>query len=185
LADFVSAARAQPGTLNIGTTARGSSSHLAAELLRLTAGINVTVVPYRNPADLPIALLRNDVAMVLDTHALLKPTMDDNQTRALATTGGKRSAALPNVPTAAEGGLTGYEVTSWNGIFAPAGTPPDVVARLNREYREILARPEVKARLLKLSLEAQASSPEELGARLKGDIEKWAKVIAQAGIEKQ
>ena len=185
IADVVAAARERPGTLNFGTTARGSSSNLAAELVRLTAGINVTVVPYRNPADLTVALLRGDVDMVLDTYALLKPTIEDGKARAIATTGTKRSATTPNVPTAQEGGLAGFEVTSWQGLFVRAGTPAVVIERLNRELRSVVAQDDVKDRLLQLGLEARSGTPEELGSRLKSDIEKWAKVIAQAGIEKR
>jgi tripartite-type tricarboxylate transporter receptor subunit TctC len=132
-----------------------------------------------------IGLLRSDVAMVLDTYALLKPSIDDGKARAIATTGGKRSTALPNIPTAQESGLAGFDVSSWQGIFARAGTPAPIIERLNRELRTILADPAIKQRLLELGLEASGSTPEELGSRLQSDIAKWAKVIADAGIEKR
>lgn len=185
LSDVVTAARARPGALNFGTTARGSSSNLAAELLRLTAGISATVVPYRNPADLTVALLRGDADLVLDTYALLKPAIDDGKARAIASTGPQRSPATPAVPTAQESGLAGFEVTSWQGVFVRAGTPGAVIERLNLELRAVMAQPDVQARLLQLGLEAHAGTPNELGARLKSDIDKWAKVIAQTGIEKR
>jgi tripartite-type tricarboxylate transporter receptor subunit TctC len=185
MADFIAAAKAKPGTLNIGTTARGSSSNLAAELLKTAAGIDVTVVPYRNPAELPVALLRNDVAMVLDSYALLAPGIRGGTIRALASTGTRRSAALPDVPTAREGGLTEYEVTSWNGWFAHAKTPPAVIEKLNRELNAIMAQPGIEKKLLEFGLDAHAGTPEELRSRLKSDIAKWAVVIEQAGIEKQ
>jgi tripartite-type tricarboxylate transporter receptor subunit TctC len=171
--------------LNFGTTARGSSSNLAAELLKSTANINVTVVAYRNPAELTVGLLRNDVDMVLDTYALLKPAIDDGKARGLASTGAKRSPVTPNIPTANESGLPGFEVTSWQGVFARAGTPPAVIEKLNRELRAVLSDASVKERLLQVGLEAHAGTPEEMGARLKSDIDKWAKVITQAGIEKR
>jgi tripartite-type tricarboxylate transporter receptor subunit TctC len=183
--DLITAAKQNPGKLNIGTTARGSSSNLAAELLRLTAGINVTVVPYRNPSDLPIALMRQDVDVVLDTYALLKSSIEGGSVRSLASTGGKRSAVFPDLPTVSESGLAGFDVTSWNAIFARAETPAAIVQKLNTEIRTIQADPEVKQRLLQVGLEAYSGPPEELGARLKSDIEKWAKVIDQAGIEKR
>jgi tripartite-type tricarboxylate transporter receptor subunit TctC len=185
LADLIGAVRERPGRLNFGATAPGGSSNLAAELVKSTANIQVTVVPYRNPAELPVALLRNDVDMVLDTYALLKPTIDDGKARGLASTGAKRSPVTPNIPTAQESGLAGFEVTSWQGVFVKAGTPAAIIERLNRELRIVLAEPSVKERLLTVGLEAHAGTPEELGARLKSDIDKWAKVIAAAGIEKR
>ncbi len=185
LADVIAAARTRPGTLNIGTTARGSSSNLAAELLRFTASIEATVVPYRNPADLTVALLRSDVDLVLDTYALLKPAIDDGKARAVASTGPTRSPATPDVPTAQESGLAGFEVASWQGVFVRAGTPAPIVERLNRELRAVVARSDVKERLLQLGLEAHAGTPEELGTRLRTDIDRWAQVIARAGIEKR
>jgi tripartite-type tricarboxylate transporter receptor subunit TctC len=183
--DVLTDAKQRPGAFKIGTTAQGSSSHLAAVLLRSSAGVDLTVVPYRNPADLPIALLRNDVDMVLDTLALLKGTIDDGKARPIAVTGSRRSAALPHIPTAQEGGLAGYEVTSWNGIFARAGVPAPVIERLNREIRATVAMPEIKQRLLQLGLLASSGPPEDLRARLQSDIAKWAKVIADAGIERR
>ena len=185
VADIVAAAKANPGKLNIGTTARGSSSNLAAELLRLTAGINVTVVPYRNPSDLPIALMRQDVDAVLDTYALLKSSVESGAARLVASTGASRSAVFPDLPTVAESGLAGFDVTSWNAVFARADTPGPIVEKLNREIRAIQADPEIKQRLLQLGLQAYSGPPEELGNRLKSDIAKWAKVIDQAGIEKR
>jgi len=185
VADIVTAAKANPGKLNIGTTARGSSSNLAAELLRLTAAINVTVVPYRNPSDLPIALMRQDVDAVLDTYALLKSSVESGAARLVASTGAKRSAVFPELPTVAESGLAGFDVTSWNAVFARAETPAPIIEKLNREIRAIQSDPEIKQRLLQLGLQAYSGPREELGERLKSDIAKWAKVIEQAGVEQR
>src|SRR5262249_19085748 len=115
----------------------------------------------------------------------MKATLLDNKIRAVATTGKERSPFFADVPTVAEAGVPGYEVVSWNGGFAPRGTPADVIALLNKTIREIVATPEVKQRYAELGIEAKASTPEELRARLAGDIGKWAAVIERAGIPKQ
>jgi len=118
-------------------------------------------------------------------YAPIKPTLLDKKIRAVATTGRQRSPFLPDVPTAAEAGIGGYEVVSWNGIFARAGTPAEIINILNAAIREVVAIPEVKERYADLGIEAQASSPEELKARLAADIAKWAGVIERAGIARQ
>jgi tripartite-type tricarboxylate transporter receptor subunit TctC len=185
LQDFVKAAREQPGKLNVGTINVGSTQNLGAELFKTAAGVNFQIVPYRNSPEALIALLRNDVQLVMDFHAALKSNLADQKIRALATSGPSRSQSLPNVPTAQESGVRGYDVTSWNGLVAPSATPADVVAALNKAVREILADADLKKRYLDLGIEAKASSPDELKARLVADIEKWGKVIERAGIPKQ
>ena len=183
--DFMKAAREQPGKLNVGTINVGGTQNLAAELLKSSAGLNVQIIPYRGTPDVIVALLRNDVQLMVDFYAPMKPTLEDKKMRAVATTGPQRSPFFTNVPTVAEAGVAGYEVTSWNGLFAPAGTPPEVIGLLNKTIREIVATPEVKQRYADLGIEAKASTPEELKARLAGDIGKWAAVIERAGIPKQ
>jgi tripartite-type tricarboxylate transporter receptor subunit TctC len=132
-----------------------------------------------------VALLRNDVHLMVDFYAPMKPTLEDKKMRAVATTGPQRSPFFTDVPTVAEAGGAGYEVTSWNGLFAPAGTPAEIISLLNKTIREIVATPEVKQRYAELGIEAKASTPEELKTRLAGDINKWAAVIERAGIPKQ
>ena len=172
------------GKLNIGTINVGSTQNLAAELLRAMAMINVTIVPYRTTPDAMIALLRNDIQLAAEYYATTKAGIEDGKLRLLATTGAKRSEFTPNAPTAAEGGVPGYEVRSWNALFAKAGTSADIIARLNQAVRDAVALPDIKQRMLELGLEAQAGSPEEIAARLKDDIAKWAKVIDDARIPK-
>jgi tripartite-type tricarboxylate transporter receptor subunit TctC len=184
LGDFLKDARADPGKLNVGTINVGSTQNLAAELLRATAAIDVVIVPYRTTPDTMIALLRNDVQVAIEYYATMKPGIEDGKLRLLATTGEKRSELTPKAPTVAEAGVTGYEVRSWNALFAKTGTPPDVVARLNQAVRDVVALPDLKKRMLELGLEAQAGSPEEIGERLKADIVKWTKVIDDAHIPK-
>jgi tripartite-type tricarboxylate transporter receptor subunit TctC len=183
--DFMKAAREQPGKLNVGTINVGGTQNLAAELLKSSAGLNVQIIPYRGTPDVIVALLRNDVQLLVDFYAPMKPTLEDKKMRAVATTVPQRSPFFTDVPTVAEAGVAGYEVTSWNGLFAPAGTPPEIISLLNKTIHEIVATPEVKQRYADLGIEAKASTPEELKARLAGDINKWAAVIERAGIPKQ
>lgn len=184
-ADVIAAARRDLGGLDVGTINVGSSQNLAAELLKSSAGVDLTIVPYRQTPDLLVAVLRGDVDLMIDNHAAVKAALDDGRARALATTGTARSPALPDVPTVQESGVSGFEVTSWNGLFAPKGTPAGAVEAMNAALRRVLALPEVRQRLLELGVEARAGTPEELRARLAADIAKWAAVIEKAGIERQ
>lgn len=185
LQDFIKGAREQPGKLNVGTITVGGTQNLAAELLKSSAGLNFQIIPYRGTPDVIVALLRNDVQLMIDFYAPMKSTLLDKKIRAVATSGPRRSPFFTDVPTVAEAGVAGYEVTSWNGLFAPVGTPPEVISLLNKTISEIVATPEVKQRYADLGIEAKASTPEELKARLTGDIAKWAAVIERANIPKQ
>jgi tripartite-type tricarboxylate transporter receptor subunit TctC len=184
--DFVlTAARDKADGLNLGTINVGSSQNLSAELLKSASGANFAIVPYRQTPDLLVGVLRNDVDIMIDNYAAVKAAIDDGRVRAIATTGAARSPALPDVPTVQESGIQSFEVTSWNGIFAPKGTPNEVIATMNRALQAVLATPDVKQRMLGLGVEARASTPDELRARLQTDIVKWGEVIAKAGIEQQ
>ena len=185
MGDILKAARENPGKLNVGTINVGSSQNLSAELLKSVANINFTIVPYRATPEVLVGLLRDDVQVMIDNYAAMKSALADKKILAVATTGKTRSVALPNVPTVEEGGVKGYDVVSWNALFAPAGTPPEAVNKLNEALRAVLADESVKKRALDLGIEAKASTPQEIGARLKGDIEKWGKVIERANIPKQ
>jgi tripartite-type tricarboxylate transporter receptor subunit TctC len=185
LEDFIKAARAQPGKLNVGTINVGGTQNLAAELFKSSAGLNFQIIPYRGTPEVIVAALRNDVQLTVDFYAPLKGSLVDKKLRPLAASGTKRSPFLPDVPTVAEAGGFPYEVTSWNGVFAPVGTPAPVLDVLNKALHEIVAMPDVKQRYAELGIEAKASTPEELKARLEGDIKKWAAVIKAAGIPKQ
>jgi len=184
LADFIKAARAQPGKLNVGTINVGGTQNLAAELFKASAGLNFQIIPYRGTPDVIVALLRNDVQLMVDFYAPMKPTLQDKKIRAVASSGPQRSPFLPDVPTVAEAGVPGYEVTSWNGVFVPTGTPAPIIGLLNAAIHEIVAIPEVKQRYAELGIEAKASTPEELKARLEADIAKWAALIERAKIPK-
>jgi tripartite-type tricarboxylate transporter receptor subunit TctC len=184
LPDFLKAARAQPGKLNVGTINVGGTQNLAAELLKSQAGVNFQIIPYRGTPDVIVALLRNDVQLLVEFYAPIKSTLTEKKIVAVASSGTKRSPFLPDAPTVAEAGVAGYEVTSWNGVFAPVGTPAPILDRLNKAIHEVVAMPDVQQRYAELGIEARASTPEELKARLAGDIAKWAAVIERAGIPK-
>jgi tripartite-type tricarboxylate transporter receptor subunit TctC len=185
LGDFLKAAKANPGKLNIGTIVVGSTQDLGAELFKSMADANVIIVPFKNSPDVVVALLRNDVQMLVEFPPAVQGQVNDNKLRILASSSPKRSPLMPNVPTVAESGVKGYEVTSWNGVFAPKGTPKEVVDKVNKAMHEILAQDEIKASFAKVGVIAHAGTPEELMGRLTSDIKKWNAVIDKAGIPRK
>jgi tripartite-type tricarboxylate transporter receptor subunit TctC len=185
LADLLAAARAAPGKLNFGSINPGSTQNLSAELFKSTAGIDAQVVPFRTSADAAAALMAGNLDAVFESYTAMKSLIDAGRLRALASTGSKRSAYLPELPTVKEAGVPAYEVTGWNALAAPAGTPAEVIAILNRQVNAVVAMPDVKARLLQLGTEAYAGTPEELRRQLVNDIAKWEAVIKRAGIPQQ
>src|SRR5579871_1952105 len=166
LPDFIAAVRAQPGKLNIGTINVGSTQQLGAELFKASASLNVQIVPYRSTPDVIIGLVRNDVQLMIDFYAAMQAALQQNRIHAVATSGLVRTDYLPAVPLVRESGVPGYDVTAWNGLFAPKGTPDAVVNVLNGAVREILAEPQIKARFSSLGIQAKSSTPQELKARL-------------------
>jgi tripartite-type tricarboxylate transporter receptor subunit TctC len=185
IGDFIAAAKAKPSALNVGTINIGSTQNLSAELFKTAADIDFTIVPYRATPEVEISLLQGNIALMIDSYASMKGNLADRKFRALASSGPARSESMPDVATLRESGVADYDVVSWNALFAPAGTPPDIVKSLNGALQDILANADVKKRLLELGIEARAGTPQELSARLKSDIEKWQKVIEKAGIQKQ
>jgi tripartite-type tricarboxylate transporter receptor subunit TctC len=185
LADFIAAAKAKPGMLNVGTINIGSTQNLSAELFKTAAGIDFTIIPYRGTPELLVSTMQGNVALMIDSYSSMKGNLAEGKIRALASSGPVRSESTPDIPTLQESGVANYDVVSWNALFAPAGTPPEIIKTLNQTLQEILTEPEVKKRLLELGIEARASTPEEISARLKSDIDKWQKVIEKAGIAKQ
>jgi tripartite-type tricarboxylate transporter receptor subunit TctC len=185
LMDFIKEAKAKPGTLNVGTINVGSTQNLAAQLFKSTAGVDVTIVPFRSSPDVLIALLRGDIQMAIENYTSVQSHISDHAVAAVASSGPVRTSFMPAVPTVKDAGGGDFEARSWNAIFAPKGTPPEIIKTLNAALREVLDQPELKRRALELGIEAKASSPEEILGRLKDDIGKWAVVIDRAGIEKQ
>jgi len=184
LAELIAAAKQKPGALNVGTINVGSTQNLSAELFKTAAGIDFVIIPHRGTPEVQISLLQGNLALMIDSYSALKGNLADGKMRALASSGPARAASTPDLPTLREQGIDA-EIVSWNALFAPVGTPPQIVATLNAALREVLAEPDLKQRLLDLGIEAKAGTPEELTARLRGDIDKWRKVIDAAGVERQ
>jgi tripartite-type tricarboxylate transporter receptor subunit TctC len=185
LGDFIKAAKAQPGKLNIGTIAVGGTQNLGAELFKSLADVNVQIVPYKNSPDIVVALLRNDVQMMVEFPPAVQGQVNDGKLRILATSSPKPSPLLPGVATADQAGVKGYEVISWNAVGAPKGTPKAVIDTMNKAIHEVLARPDVKEQFAKVGVEAHASTPAELMTRLTADIKKWNDVVDKAGIPRK
>ncbi len=178
------AARADPQKFNVGTINPGSTQNVTGELLRSMSGIPIPVVPHRTSAEVLTALLRGDMQIGIESYAALKSAIDANQIRAIASSGARRSPQQPDVPTFRESGVDAA-VDGWNSLVAPAGTPRDVVAFLNGHVRAIIDDPDFRRRMAELGGEPVASSPEELDARLKSDIDLWAAVVKKVGLEPQ
>ena len=185
LADFVAAAKARPGGLNVGTINIGSTQNLSAELFMTAANIDFTIVPFRGTPEVEVSLLQGNLALMIDSYSAMKGNIADGKFRALASSGAARSESTPDLATVEESGVPDYDVVSWNALFAPARTPGEIVAKLNGALRDILADAELKKRLLALGIEAKAGTPEEISSRLRSDIDKWRRVIEKAGIAKQ
>ncbi|MCD0423974.1 tripartite tricarboxylate transporter substrate binding protein [Rubrivivax sp. JA1024] len=184
LEDFIKAAKQKPGTLNVGTINTGSTQNLAAELFKTAAGVDFVIVPFRGTPEVLVALLQDSVDLTIDSYSALKGNLADGKLRALAATGPLRSKITPDIPTLRESGIEA-SIESWNGLFAPAGTPPGVIGALNTALQEILVDPVLKKKMLELGIDAKPSTPEQLAARLRADIDKWRAVIEQSGIERQ
>ncbi len=185
LQDLIKAAKANPGKLNIGTIVPGSTQHLAAELFTSTTGIKATIVPFRTSPDMVNAVMRGDVDVAFEFYAALHGLLADNKVVALASTGVQRTAYLPDVPTVIESGVKDYDVTSWNGLSAPAGTPANVIATLNQAMKDVIPSPDIQTRASGMGMAMRASTPADMTARMKADIAKWGAVIAKAGIAKR
>jgi putative tricarboxylic transport membrane protein len=185
LKDFIAAAKANPGKLNIATIAVGGTQNLGAELFKSMADLNLVIVPYKNSPDTIVAVLRNDAQMLIEFPPAIQGQVNDGKLRVLATSSPQRSELKPDLPTVDESGVKGYEVTSWNGVFAPKGTPKEIIDAMNKAMREVLALPDLKERYAKVGVIAKASTPDELMAKLKSDIAKWNVVIDKAGIPRK
>jgi tripartite-type tricarboxylate transporter receptor subunit TctC len=184
LGDFLAAARAKPGTLNIGTINVGSTQNLSAELLKELAGANFVIIPFRTSPEALVALMRNDVQMVVDFPGALKAGLADHKLLPVAATGPVSARSL-GVPAVADAGVPGYEARSWNALYAPAATPQADIDVLNAALREVLADPELRKMAAALGIDTRAGSAADMNAQMRGDIEKWSTVITQAKIPKQ
>ena len=183
LRDALAFAKANPGKLNVGTIAPGSTQHLSAKLFETVAGVDVLVVPYKGSPAVLTALRSGEIDLAFEVVGPMMPQLSAGVVKALAVSSDKRTAALPDVPTVMQAGVPGYNVASWNALAAPTGTPPDVLEKLGRAAREAVAAPEVQARLGKLGMRLHSSTPAELQALLGSEIKRWGEVIRAAKID--
>ncbi|HEU5277062.1 MAG TPA: tripartite tricarboxylate transporter substrate binding protein [Xanthobacteraceae bacterium] len=183
LPELIAYAKANPGKVNFGSAGVGSQPHVLGELLKLVADIKLTHVPYRGSAPAITDLLAGQIQMMFDTPVVMLPHIEAGKMRALAITSAARSPQLPNVPTVLEAGLPRLQANLWSGLLAPAGTPPEIVAKLNVTFNEGMNTPEMREALRKLGAEPQAMSPDAFGRFLASETQKWSTVVAEAGIK--
>ena len=180
--ELIALAKAKPGELNFASSATGSSTHLAAELFKAMAGINIVHVPYRGTGPALIALIAAEVHLMFPSAGGAMPHVRSGKLRGLAVTSAQPSALAPGLPTVAASGLQGYESTTIYAMFVPAKTPATIINRLNQEIIQILKSPDSKDRLIAGGVEAIGSSPEQLASTVKADVSKWGKLIKELGI---
>ncbi len=181
--ELVALAKAQPGGLTFASGGSGSGTHMAAELFKSAAGIDILHIPYKGVVAAISDLLGGRVTMMFPPMAAFLPMVREGKLRALAVTSLRRSPAAPDVPTIAESGFPRFEYTSWNGLLAPARTPAAIVGKLHLETVKALALPDLRAKFADLGVEGFGSSPDEFAAVIKSEIPKWAKVIKESGIK--
>ena len=180
--DLIALAKAKPGVLNFGSTGQGSSPHLAGELFKQIAGVNMVHIPYKGAAPAVIDVIGGQIQIYFGSAPSVLPNIKAGKLRALGITTANPSGITPGLPTIASQGLPGYDAATWQGMFAPARTPPAVISRINQEMVRMLTQPDVKERLFNAGSEVVASSPEELAAKLKSELAKWGKLIKDVGI---
>ena len=183
LADFIRLAKTKPGEMNFGSGGSGTSNHLAGELFNIVAGVKLVHVPYKGVNLAMNDVLSGRIQLVVIGIPATVPNIKAGKLRALALVAPQRSPVLPDVPTATEAGLPNFEVTTWYGILAPAGTPPPIVARLNAALVKIMHAPELKERLDALATDPVTSTPEEFAGLIRSEIVKWREVVRQAGLK--
>jgi len=181
VAELISLAKAKPGTLNYGSGGSGTPPHLATELFKATAGVDMVHVPYKTVAAAIADLVAGRLQVMFTVGPAGLPQIQAGRLRGLAVSTAKRSAFAPDLPTVAESGLPSFDVFGWNGVLAPAGTPAPVIAKLQGEMVRALKLPEVRERLAGFGFEPVGSTPEEFGEFVKADIARWAKVVKESG----
>ena len=181
--EFIALAKAKPGALNYASSGVGSNYHMAGELFKTLTGTDILHVPYKGSTGARNDIISGQIEMMFDSVPSMAPMIQAGRVKALGTTGKVRSAILPGVPTLSEAGVPGYEATIWIGLMAPAGTPQPIVTRLNAETNKILTRADVRQAWEKQGATAMAMSPDEFGAYIQAEIDKWAKVIKANGIK--
>jgi tripartite-type tricarboxylate transporter receptor subunit TctC len=183
--DLISLLKQNPGKYEYASSSPGTAQHLSGEMLQRMMAVNIVHVPYKGTGSLMPDLIAGRVPMMFENVAVMTPHIKKGAMRPIAITSAKRTQLLPDVPTVAESGLPGFEVLGWFAVFAPAGTPPDVIKRLNTEINKIITKPSVVQRFAELGAEPLGGSPEQLGSFLKAEQEKWGRVIRESGIKLQ
>jgi tripartite-type tricarboxylate transporter receptor subunit TctC len=181
LAEFIKLAKAEPGKLNYASSGPGTPYHMAGELFKAMAGVDIVHVPYKGSSGARTDLLGGQVQMMFDAVTTMNQHVKAGQAKALGTTGKVRSTVLPDVPTIAEAGVAGYETVIWLGVMAPKGTPPAIVAKLNTEITKIANNPEVRAEWAKQGASAMTMTPDEFGRYLAEDVAKWERIVKISG----
>jgi tripartite-type tricarboxylate transporter receptor subunit TctC len=181
--ELIALAKKRPGELNYGSSGVGGFGHICGELFNLMTGTKMTHIPYKSSAPSLTDLIAGNIQVLFNNLISTTPFVKTGRVRALATTGAKRSPALPDLPTLDEAGLKGYENSSWSAVAAPAGTPPAIISRLNKEFIEILRMPDIQKRHAEVGAEIIASTPEQFHAYLKSELAKFAKLVKAAGIK--
>jgi tripartite-type tricarboxylate transporter receptor subunit TctC len=180
--EFIAFAKKRPGEMNYGSAGNGSTHHLSGELLKTMTGINLVHVPYKGTTPALTGLLSGEVSAMFFTVVGIQPHVKSGRARGLAVTTPKRSNLMPELPTMAESGIAGFEVTSWFGLLAPASTPPAIVGRLNAEAVKIIALPEVTEALRKLGFDAVGGTPEQFAAHIRAEVDRFTKLVRATGI---
>lgn len=181
VAEVIAQARAKPGQLNYASSGNGQSTHLSAELFNTMAGVKLNHIPYKGSAPALTDVIAGQVPLMFDTMLSSMPFVKAGKLKAIAVTSPQRSPAAPDVPTVAESGLPGYEVFAWNGLMAPVGTPPAVIARLSEEMKKVLGLAEVKDKFAVQGFAATYTSPEQTAVFVRAEVEKWTKAVKASG----
>lgn len=182
LQEFVGLARSKPGQFNYGSAGNGSTGHLVGELFKSLAGVNLTHVPYKGQAPAMADLIGGQIHALFEPVGTALPQVRAGKVKALGITGSRRSSLAPEIPTLAESGIANYDAGAWFAVVAPAGTPGDIVARLNGEINKLLRTPDVQAKLVAQQVEPlPPATPEQLGAHIRAEVAKWAKVVKDSG----
>lgn len=181
--ELVALAKAKPGQINFASNGAGGSSHLAVELFKMMTGTQVTHIPYKGLSPALTELLSGEVQLMFSSAVAMLPQVKAGKLRAIAMTGARRSAAIPDIPTVAEAGVRGYETGSWYGVVVPAGTPKAAITKLNQEIVSFIRSPETVARMNNEAVIPVGSTPDEFTTHIKKELARWAQVIKQAGVQ--
>ncbi|MGZ8211882.1 MAG: Bug family tripartite tricarboxylate transporter substrate binding protein [Burkholderiales bacterium] len=180
--ELIALDRAKPGQLTYGSSGNGAINHLAGELFNHMTGTKIVHVPYKGGGPAAVALLGGEIGVIMGEPASLVGHIKAGKMRPIAVTTPRRALSFPDLPTVAESGVAGYEVTSWNGMLAPAGTPANVIGRLNAEYNKIITDPEMRKRMIANGYEPVGGPPEKFGAHIRAEIAKWGPVVKRANV---